>query len=91
MKNITVFLVFSLVGTNAIAQDHLVPTQLFDAIAREFSGEAAKERTQEISQYHRIQGSPMMLDVAEKVVVPRLRAAGVEATIEKFPSDGRTS
>jgi hypothetical protein len=80
----------AIAGERVLAQQRLVPGPLFDAVAREFSGDAAKERTIEIAQYHRIQGSPMMAEVAEKVVVPRLRAAGIEPTIEKFPSDGQT-
>ncbi len=38
--------------------------------------------------HHRIQGSPMMAEVAERFVLPALRAAGLEAAIETFPSDG---
>jgi hypothetical protein len=72
------------------AQQHLVPTGIFDSIAKEFSGESAQEAMRQIIEYHRIQGSPMMAEVAEKVVLARLRAAGVEAKIEQFPSDGST-
>lgn len=62
----------------------------FDAIAGEYSGEAAQENTRQIIEYHRIQGSPMMTEVAVKVVLPKLKAAGLEARIEQFPSDGKT-
>ncbi|MCI0350806.1 MAG: DUF4910 domain-containing protein [Acidobacteriales bacterium] len=69
---------------------HLVRKPIFDAIANEYSGEAAQEHTRQIIEYHRIQGSPMMAEVAEKVVLPKLKAAGLEARIEQFPSDGKT-
>src|SRR5262247_4150415 len=69
---------------------HLVPQPLFDAVASEYSGEAAQETTRQIVQYHRIQGSPMMAAVASDVVLARLKALGVEASIEQFPSDGKT-
>jgi len=69
---------------------HLLKQEAFDAIATEYSGEAAQENTRRIVEYHRIQGSPMMASVAEQVVLPRLKAAGLEAKIEQFPSDGKT-
>ena len=69
---------------------HLVDQKIFDAITNEYSGEAAQENTRRIVEYHRIQGSPMMSAVAEQVVLPRLKAAGLEARIEQFPSDGKT-
>jgi len=73
---------------------HLVKQETFDAIANEYSGEAAQENTRRIVEYHRIQGSPMMAAVAEQVVLPRLKAMGLEAglleaKIEQFPSDGK--
>ncbi len=87
MKSATALLI-CLVATLASAQ-HLVDQKTFDAIATEYSGEAAQENTRRIVEYHRIQGSPMMADVAEQVVLPRLKAFGVEAKIEQFPSDGK--
>ncbi|HEY7402029.1 MAG TPA: DUF4910 domain-containing protein [Candidatus Angelobacter sp.] len=74
---------------------HLVKQEVFDAIATEYSGEAAQENTRRIVEYHRIQGSPMMGSVAEQVVLPRLKAADpgaglLEVKIEQFPSDGKT-
>ncbi len=74
----------------AASAQHLVNQKTFDAIATEYSGEAAQENTRRIVEYHRIQGSPMMAAVAEQVVLPRLKAAGLEAKIEQFPSDGKT-
>ena len=69
---------------------HLVKQEVFDAITTEYSGEAAQENTRRIVEYHRVQGSPMMAAVAEQVVLPRLKAMGLEASIEQFPSDGKT-
>ncbi|HSE50058.1 MAG TPA: M28 family peptidase, partial [Terriglobales bacterium] len=92
-------LLTSLSLTAAAAERHLVPQQTFDAIARELSGEQAQENTRRIVEYHRIQGSPMMADVAEQVVLPSLQAAGFSLTDERaavfakkeqFPSDGKT-
>ena len=74
----------------AASAQHLVKQQTFDAIATEYSGEGAQENTRRIVEYHRIQGSPMMTAVAEQVVLPRLKAAGLDAKIEQFPSDGKT-
>src|SRR5579859_2050113 len=68
---------------------HLIKQEVFDAIANEYSGEAAQENTRRIVEYHRIQGSPMMAAVAEQVVLPRLKAYGLEARIEQFASDGK--
>ncbi|HET7872077.1 MAG TPA: DUF4910 domain-containing protein [Terriglobales bacterium] len=79
---------FSLFPLCASAQ-HLVDQKVFDAIATEYSGEAAQENTRRIVEYHRIQGSPMMASVAEQVVLPRLKSWGLEAKTEQFPSDGK--
>ena len=73
----------------AASAQHLVDQKTFDAIATEYSGEGAQENTRRIVEYHRIQGSPMMAAVAEQVVLPRLKAAGLDAKIEQFPSDGK--
>jgi hypothetical protein len=77
-------------STMMASAQHLVDQKTFDAIANEYSGEAAQENTRRIVEYHRIQGSPMMSAVAEQVVLPRLKAAGLESRIEQFPSDGKT-
>ena len=83
-------LAFLLLLTLPAMGQHLVPQPVFDAIANEFSGEAAQENDRQIVQYHRIQGSPMMAEVAEKVVLAKLRAWGIESSMEQFPSDGKT-
>ncbi|HSK45342.1 MAG TPA: DUF4910 domain-containing protein, partial [Candidatus Binatia bacterium] len=83
-------LLFICLTTLLASAQHLVKQDVFDAIANEYSGEAAQENTRRIVEYHRIQGSPMMSAVAEQVVLPRLKAAGLEARIEQFPSDGKT-
>jgi hypothetical protein len=73
----------------AFAQ-HLVDQKTFDAIATEYSGEAAQENTRRIVEYHRIQGSPMMAAVAHEVVDAQLKMYGVVSFLEQFPSDGKT-
>ena len=83
-------LVVVLAATGCMWGQHLVPQKTFDAIAGEYSGEAAQENDRQIVQYHRIQGSPMMTEVAEKVVLAKLRGWGVEAQLEQFASDGET-
>ncbi|MFL6314459.1 MAG: DUF4910 domain-containing protein [Terriglobales bacterium] len=86
-----IFLRLCLCFTALLASaQHLVDQKTFDAIANEYSGEAAQENTRRIIEYHRIQGSPMMSAVAEQVVLPRLKAADIDAKIEQFVSDGKT-
>jgi len=86
-----ILLCLSIVLTALLAPaQHLVKQETFDAIATEYSGEVAQENTRRIVEYHRIQGSPMMASVAEQVVLPRLKTAGLEAKIEQFVSDGKT-
>jgi hypothetical protein len=86
---LTTFALALLFALPAAAQ-HLIPQPTFDAIASEYSGEAAQEFDRQIVQYHRIQGSPMMAAVAKEVVLPKLQAWGIESSIEQFPSDGKT-
>jgi hypothetical protein len=69
---LTVFLLSYIIST--WAAEHLVPRKTFDTIATEYSGEGAQEYDRQIIQYHRIQASPMMAAVAEKVVLDRLKA-----------------
>jgi aminopeptidase YwaD len=69
---------------------HLVDQKTFDTIATEYSGEAAQENARRIVEYHRIQGSPMMSNVAHEAVEERLKLASVLAFREQFPSDGKT-
>lgn len=91
-----IFLRLCICFTTLLASaQHLVKQEVFNAIATEYSGEAAQENTRRIVEYHRIQGSPMMAAVAEQVVLPRLKAAGLQAgllesKIEQFVSDGKT-
>jgi hypothetical protein len=83
------FLLAVLLTCTPLFAQHLVPQPVFNAIANEYSGEAAQEYDRQIVQYHRIQGSPMMEDVAEKVVLTKLKEWGIESKIEQFPSDGK--
>src|SRR5215471_12101215 len=83
------FLCIFCLSVSAWAQ-HLVKQDIFNAIAAEYSGEGALENVRNIVQYHRIQASPMMESVAKDFVLPRLKAAGLDAGIEQFNSDGKT-
>ncbi len=89
MKNLFLLLAL-LLPVAAPAAEHLLRQQTFNAIAQQYSGEAAQENDRQIIEYHRIQGSPMMAAVAQQVVLEKLKAAGIEARIEQFPSDGKT-
>src|SRR5438270_2242752 len=80
-----------LLASPLFAATHVVDQKTFDAIAVEFSGERAQELDRRIVEYHRIQGSPMMESVAKEVILPALKAAKVEASIEQFKSDGATT
>src|SRR3954454_2185431 len=86
MKRLVLLLL--LLSATSFAQ-HLVKQPTFDAIANEFSGERAQEHIRAIVQYHRIQGSPMMADVAASVVLPRLKSANIESSLDQYPSDGK--
>jgi len=83
-------LTLTLLAAPAHANPHVIEQATFDLVAGELSGERAQELDRRIVERHRIQGSPMMADVASAVVLPALRDAGVEARIESFPSDGKT-
>ena len=88
MKKVVVVL---LLASPLFAATHVVDQKTFDAIAVEFSGERAQELDRRIVEYHRIQGSPMMESVAKEVILPALKAANVEPSIEQFKSDGATT
>ncbi len=74
----------------ALLLAHLLPQPTFDLIRQEFSGSRAKEQVRKVVEHHRIQGSPMMAEAAESVILRGLKEAGVDAKLERFPSDGKT-
>lgn len=82
---LTIFLL-----TAICSAQHLVKKEVFDAIAGEYSGERAQENIRAIVEYSRIQGSPMMANVASDVVLAKLKALGVESSVEQWTSDGKT-
>ncbi len=57
-------------------------------IKEELSGERAKAHVQRISEFHRIQASPMFHQAAEYVRDTLLQLGFADAEIEQFPSDG---
>jgi len=56
----------------------------------EISGSSAKFYVAQISQFHRIQGSTMFHEAAEHVKDQLLKLGLKDATIERFPADGKT-
>src|SRR5882724_2100844 len=76
--------------TSICSAQHLVKKEVFDAIANEYSGERAQENIRSIVEYSRIQGSPMMAAVASDVVLAKLKALGIESSVEQWNSDGKT-
>src|SRR6266404_8340951 len=76
--------------TSICSAQHLVKKEVFDVIAGEYSGERAQENIRAIVEYSRIQGSPMMASVASDVVLAKLKALGVESSVEQWTSDGKT-
>ena len=59
-------------------------------IKRELSGSTAKSYVARLTEFHRIQGSPMMLSAAEHVKDELGRIGIDDVTIEQFPADGRS-
>jgi hypothetical protein len=90
MKKLAILAAF-LCAPALMAGSHIVDQKTFDTIAAEVSGERPLELERRIVEFSRVQASPMMAAVAQEVILPALRDAGVEASIEQFPSDGRTT
>jgi len=88
-RSLLQLIILFVVSTTSLAQ-HLVKQTTLDAVAGEFSGERAQEYIRAIVEYHRIQGSPMMAGVASDVVLRRLKAMGIESTLDQYVSDGKT-
>ena len=63
--------------------------RLVSRLAEEISGARAKRIAEEISRFHRIQGSPGYNDAIEHVR-SSLAAAGIESKIHAYPADGRS-
>lgn len=63
--------------------------ELGKLVKNELSGSSAKSYVAGLTEYHRIQASPMMLDAARHVR-NELRKMGVDdVSIEEFPADGK--
>ncbi len=66
------------------------PDAVPDAIHVEIDGVAALETVREIGRFHRVQGSPGFAQAAEHLRA-KLRGAGLaDASVERFPADGKT-
>src|SRR3954468_9164662 len=86
MKQLLTIILFA----GICSAQHLVKQEIFNAIADEYSGERAQENIRAIVEYSRIQGSPMMANVANDVVLAKLKAFGIESKVEQWTSDGKT-
>ena len=59
-----------------------------ELVKSELSGSVAKSYIAGLTEFHRVQGSPMMRNAAE-CVRAELARFGVDAKIEEYPADGR--
>ncbi|MCJ7489244.1 MAG: hypothetical protein MUO87_03735, partial [Thermoplasmata archaeon] len=59
-------------------------------IKGELSGSTAKSYVARLTEFHRIQGSPMMRSAAEHVKDELGRIGVDDVAIEQFPADGRS-
>ena len=63
--------------------------ELAKAVKEELSGSIAKSYVAGLTEFHRVQGSPMMRDAAE-FVRTQLKHMGMEdVRLEEFTADGR--
>ncbi|MGH9367348.1 MAG: DUF4910 domain-containing protein, partial [Thermoanaerobaculia bacterium] len=60
------------------------------AIHAEIDGNATLETVRELSRFHRVHGSPGFSAAAEHMKKKLLAAGLSDATVERFPADGRT-
>jgi len=63
---------------------------LHKLVKDELSGSVAKSFVAQVSRFHRIQGSPMFHEATEYVKNELLRFGFQDATIERFPANGKT-
>jgi hypothetical protein len=68
----------------------LLSSEIKEKVKSELSGENAKTYVQRISQFHRIQASPMFHRAAEYVKETLINIGLKNAEIEQFPADGET-
>ncbi len=66
------------------------PDQVPAAIHAEIDGNATLETVREIGRFHRVHGSPGYAAAAEYLKKKLLAAGLSDATIERFPADGKT-
>ncbi|MDH3364461.1 MAG: DUF4910 domain-containing protein [Thermoplasmata archaeon] len=63
--------------------------ELGKVVKDELSGSSAKSYVAGLTEFHRIQGSPMMRDAAVYVKEELVKMGMEDATIEHYPADGR--
>jgi aminopeptidase YwaD len=69
-------------------QPWLLSTDVIAALTQELSGESAQRMVEAISLHHRMRGSTDFHAAASHIVAA-LRSAGLDASIERLPADGR--
>jgi len=73
---------------NVVASTGLT-MELGKVVRDELSGSSAKSYVAGLTEFHRIQGSPMMSDAAAHVKEELVKIGMDDATIEHYPADGR--
>jgi hypothetical protein len=63
--------------------------ELGKVVKNELSGSSAKSYVARLTEFHRIQGSPMMRDAAAHVKEELVKIGMDDATVEHYPADGR--
>ena len=66
------------------------PNAVPNAIHAEVDGVATLQTVRELSQFHRVQGSPGFAAAAELMKRKAISAGLADAAIERFPADGKT-
>ena len=81
-----------LVARSLVAQDRAIPfwpDEVPAAIHAEVDGVAALETVRELGRFHRVHGSPGFAAAAEHMKQKLLAAGLTDASIERFPADGK--
>jgi hypothetical protein len=82
-----------LAAAPAIAAERKIPfwpDAVPEAIHAAVDGGAALETVRELSRFHRVQGSPGFAAAAELIRRKAAAAGLADATVERFPADGKT-
>lgn len=89
MKRFSLLALATLLLSSPLSAQHVIDQKTFDAIAREYSGEHAQQLLQNISEFHRIQASPVMVEASLKIALEQVKISGMQGEMEYFNTDGR--